>query len=109
MITLVLEDRYTKYLSMFGDVQQIAEKAIYEYIRRGARERIARITLEQAEVEDRYGMDLDTVRQRVATDEEYLSWLNQEYPLWEEDLGHWIYASEEIKEWRQIEQTLSEH
>lgn len=108
MTTVVIEDRYAKVLSMFGDEQQVAQKAIQEYLQRKAKERVARIVLEQAELEARYGMDLETFRRRVATDEEYLRWLNHEQPLWEEDLAHWRYGSEEMEAWRQTEQALSE-
>ena len=108
MTTVAVEDRYVKYLSMFGDTQQIAQKAIQEYLQRKTRERVARIVLEQAELEARYGMDLETFRQRVATDEEYLRWLNHKQPLWEEDLAHWSYVYEEMETWRQTEQALSE-
>lgn len=107
MTTVALEDRYVKYLSMFGDTQQVAQEAIQEYVQRKAKERIAHIVLEQAELEARYGMSLEVLRQRVANDEAYLRQLNQKQPLWEEDLAHWVYVSEEIEEWRQIEQALS--
>lgn len=107
MTTVALEDRYAKYLSLFGDEQEVAQKAIQEYLQRKTRERVARIVLEQAELEARYGIDLETFRQRVATDEEYLKGLHRKQPLWEEDFAHWSYVSEELEEWRQIEQTLS--
>ena len=108
MTTVAIQDRYMKVLSMFGDTQQIAQEAIREYLRRRARERVARIVLEEAELEARYGMGLESFRQRVATDEEYLTRLNRKQPLWEEDLAHWSYVFEEMKEWRQTEQVLSE-
>ena len=108
MTTVALEDRYAKYLSLFGDEQQVAQEAIYEYLQRKAGERVARIVVEQAELEAQYGMDLKTLQQRVAADEEYLESLNRTQPLWEEDLAHWNYVSEELEEWRQIERTLSE-
>ena len=109
MTTIAIQDQYMKVLSRFGDEQQVAQNAIQEYIGRKAREQVARIVLEQAELEARYGMNLKTFRQRIATDEEYLDWLNQKQPLWEEDLAHWSYTSEEMKEWRQTEQALSEN
>jgi hypothetical protein len=92
---------------MLGNEQEVAQQAIQEYVLRKAVEKIARMTLEQAELESKYGMDLETFRQRVTTDEDYLRWLNRKEPLWEEDLAHWIYLSEELKEWRKIEQELS--
>jgi len=107
MTTVAVDSRCIKYLRMLGDEQEVARRAIQDYILRKAVEKIARITLEQAELEAKYGMDLDTFRQRVTTDEDYLRQLNRKEPLWEEDLAHWIYLSEELKEWRRIEQELS--
>lgn len=107
MTTLAVDSRCIRYLKMLGNEQEVAQQAIQEYVLRKAVEKIARMTLEQAELESKYGMDLETFRQRVTTDEDYLRWLNRKEPLWEEDLAHWIYLSEELKEWRKIEQELS--
>ena len=107
MTTFAVDSRCAKYLRMLGDEQQVARQAVQDYILRKAVEKIARLTVEQAELEAKYGMNLDTFRQRVTTDEQHLKGLNRKQPLWEEDVAHWIYLSEELEEWRRIEQELS--
>jgi len=100
METVALTERYISTLQVFGEVDELVNQAVEQYLIDRIIERVKLAHSKVAEYEHTYDdQDYATFSRRVQLDEEYYEKVQQANLLWEQDMLVWEYWSQEINEW----------
>ncbi len=99
--------KYTDILAELGDVDNEVNEAVRRYAWERAGERIVNLQRKIRAFEKQYGMPYELFYARITTDEEFVSRLRAEHPLWERDFHEWEFYVEELREWLNRLETLS--
>jgi rhamnose utilization protein RhaD (predicted bifunctional aldolase and dehydrogenase) len=96
MSTIAIKESYVDTLRLFGEVDELLDEAVEQYLIDRVVERIKRAKGEAQAFEKLYGMDYAAFAERVQLDADYY---NQVNPLWEQDMLAWEYWDAEAREW----------
>ena len=100
MTTLTIDIKYADILRSFGNLEEIVEKALYEYVLKQINERIEKYQQEIQPFEVKYGMPYETFLDRIMSDDAFVKSLWDADPTWKTDLPVWEYYAEGLAEWR---------
>ena len=100
MTTILLEDEWIKTAQLFGDVKSIIKEALRAYSIGQCQQRIHKATVKDTLYSRKYHCDYPTFKQAIQTDEGFLTRIEKDHPLWEEDAMEWEYWLEELQTWR---------
>lgn len=102
MATIALAERYLDTLQVFGEVDELVNQAVEQYLIDRIVRRIKKARSQIAEYERVYdGQDYANFSQRVQLDEDYYNQVRQANPLWEQDALEWMYWAKELQTWTQ--------
>lgn len=100
METIALAERYISTLQVFGEVDELVNQAVEQYLIDRIIERVRLARSKVAEYERTYdGQDYAMFSRRVQLDEEYYEKVQRTNLLWEQDMLVWEYWNQEIDEW----------
>jgi len=99
MTPLMLDPKYVDVFQVFGNLDEIVEKAIHDYAIKRINERIEKSRQEVLSFEAKYGMTYQEFLERVTTDETFVDNLENNYLTWEMDWQTWEYYTEVLDEW----------
>jgi len=99
MSTIAIKESYMDTLRLFGEVDELLDEAVEQYLIDRIVRRIKRTRDETQAFEKLYGMDYATFAERVQLDGDYYHQVNQSNPLWEQDMLAWEYWDAEAREW----------
>lgn len=99
MSTITIRESYIDTLRLFGEVNELLDEAVEQYLIDRIIERIKRAREEIQAFEKLYGMDYATFAERIQLDADYYNQVNQSNPLWEQDMLTWEYWDAEAREW----------
>ena len=99
MSTIAIKESYVNTLRLFGEVDELLDEAVEQYLIDRVVERIKRARAEVQAFEKLYGTDYATFAERVQLDADYYNQVNQSNPLWEQDMLTWEYWDAEAQEW----------
>jgi hypothetical protein len=99
MSTVAIKESYMNTLRLFGEVDELLDEAVEQYLIARVVERIKRAKGEAQAFEKLYGMDYAAFAERVQLDVDYYNQVNQSNPLWEQDMLAWEYWDAEAREW----------
>ena len=99
MSTIMIKESYVDTLRLFGRVDELLDEAVEQYLIDRIVKRIKRARDEAQAFEKLYGMDYATFAERVQLDADYYNQVNQNNPLWEQDMLTWEYWDAEAREW----------
>ena len=104
-----IERSYLETLRLFGEVDELVNEAVEQYLTHRIIERIKLAREKVRKYEGTYSTNYATFSQRVQLDEDYYNQVNQDNPLWEQDALEWMYWDEEVRDWTvRLESILSE-
>jgi 3'-phosphoadenosine 5'-phosphosulfate sulfotransferase (PAPS reductase)/FAD synthetase len=92
MSTITIKESYIETLRLFGEVDELLDEAVEQYLIDRIVQRIKRARGEIQAFEKRYGMDYATFAERVQLDAGYYDQVNRSNPLWEQDMLAWEYG-----------------
>ena len=109
METIALAERYVNTLQVFGEVDELINQAVEQYLIDQLIERIKQARSKVTEYERTYeGQDYATFSRRVQLDAEYYEQVRRLNSLWEQDALEWMYWVEELQTWtQQLDQFVS--
>jgi hypothetical protein len=99
MSTIAIRESYVDTLRLFGEVDELLDEAVEQYLIDCVVERIKRAREEAQAFEKLYGTDYAAFAERVQLDADYYNQVNQSNPLWEQDMLAWEYWDAEAREW----------
>jgi hypothetical protein len=99
MSTIAIKESYVNTLRLFGEVDELLDEAVEQYLIDRIVERIKRARAEVQAFEKLYGTDYATFAERVQLDEDYYNQVNKNNLLWEQDMLTWEYWDAETREW----------
>jgi len=104
-----IEKSYLETLRLFGEVDELVNEAVEQYLTNRIIERIKLAREKIRKYEGTYGTNYATFSQRVQLDEGYHNQVNHDNSLWEQDALEWMYWDEELRDWTErLESILSE-
>lgn len=109
METVALAERYINTLQVFGEVDELVNRAVEQYLVDRIIERIKLARSKVVEYKAAYDdQDYAAFSRRVQLDKDYCDHVRQANPLWEQDALEWMYWVEELQTWtRQLNDILS--
>ena len=106
-VTLVVQEKFADTLAVFGNINDIVDRALRRYTIDEILTRIDELRRKDAEFTSRYNADYPTTAKRLANDDAYVRHVEENVSiLWETDLIEWEFAYEGIKDWTE---TLQRH
>ncbi len=99
MTTLTIDIKHADILQSFGNLEEIVEKALYDYAIKRINERIEKYQQEAQLFETKYGMPYESFFDRIMSDDEFVKNLWGADPTWKTDLPVWKYYAEGLAEW----------
>jgi len=99
MSTIAIKESYMNTLRLFGKVDELLDEAVEQYLIDRVVGRIKRARSEVQAFEKLYGTNYATFAERVQLDADYYNQVNQNNPLWEQDMLTWEYWDAEAREW----------
>ncbi|MDI6791282.1 MAG: hypothetical protein QME81_00205 [bacterium] len=109
MITISIEDEWIETAQLFGNVKNIVKKALRAYSVEQCQQRINQATTKIASYVQKYDCEYETFTQAVQTDKDFLTKIETQDPLWEEDAMEWKYWVEEQQAWRNQLEAILRH
>jgi hypothetical protein len=107
MTTVLIDDKYIKVLSTFGDIQKAIDLALQRYTIEQVTSKLAELRQKDAEYQIKYGVDYPTFTQRVAEDEKFVHENEANISkTWEIDLADWEFCYKGIEDWTRTLQTI---
>ena len=99
MSTIAIKESYMDTLRLFGEVDELLDEAVEQYLIDRIVQRIKRARAQVQAFEKLYGTDYAPFAERVQLDEDYYNQVNRSNPLWEQDMLAWEYWDAEAREW----------
>jgi GH25 family lysozyme M1 (1,4-beta-N-acetylmuramidase) len=106
MLTISLENKWMDTARLFGDVERVVREALQAYLIKQCQQRIDQAASKIAAYSQKYNSDYNTFKQSIQTDEDFLTRIEAQHPLWEEDAMEWEYWLEECQVWQQRLETI---
>ncbi len=107
MLTISIDDEWVKTAQLFGDVNSVVKEALQAYSIEKCQQRIDKAATKIAVYEQKYHCGYEAFKHGIQTDEDFLTGVESQNPLWEEDAMEWEYWVEEQQAWRkQLEAIL---
>ena len=99
MQSITIQDKYFEALKLFGEINELVETALRQFIVEQAAERIKLLRDKVKVWEEIYGESFNSFQHKIETDEAFARKLDETHPLWEGDLINWKFYAEELQEW----------
>jgi len=99
MATVFIENEWIETAKLLGDVRSIVREALRAYFVQQCQKRIADADDKIGAYDRKYNFDYKTFKKSVQTDEEFLTKIESQNPLWEQDAIEWEYRIEEKQTW----------
>ena len=100
MMLTTLTDEWIKTIQLFGDVESVIKEALKFYSIDQCKQRIRKAADQISFYNGKYHFNYNEFKQTIQTDEKFLSKVETQNPLWEEDAMEWEYWHEEHQEWQ---------
>jgi hypothetical protein len=97
--TITIENKWFETAKLFGDVEIIIKQALQLYFKQQCQQRIDEATDKIMMYHQKYGCNYHTFKQSIQMDEDFLTTVELQNPLWEEDAMEWEYWLEEKQAW----------
>lgn len=101
MQTISIENEWIETAQLFGNVEQVVKEALRTYSIEQCIQHINQATAKIKGYVQQYDCDYDTFKQLVQTDPDFLSKVEAQQPLWEEDAMEWECWLEDRRVWTQ--------
>jgi len=101
MTIAVIKNSYTEILHSFGkDLQSAVDTALQKYLIDMVTSKIAELRKKELIFEAKYKYDYKTFSQRIAEDEEFAVYTeNNINKMWESELAEWEFCHKGIDDW----------
>jgi len=99
MATVFIENEWIETAKLLGDVRSIVREALRAYFVQQCQQRIANADDKIRAYNRKYNCDYSIFKKSVQTDEEFLTKIESQNPLWEQDAIEWEYRVEEKQTW----------
>ena len=107
MPTIAVQDKYAEVLTSFGDLQELVDAALQRYTIEKVSTKITRLQKKDAKYQEKYEMEYSLFAERIAEDEEFLLYIEENInKMWEIDLADWEFSHKGIDEWRRKLQSI---
>lgn len=100
MQTFSIDDRWAETIRLFGDTENVIKEALKFYSIEQCKQRIQKAAKQLAVYNKKYNCSYEHFKHAVRIDEKFLSEIESQNPLWEEDAIEWEYWTEEYQEWQ---------
>lgn len=100
MLRISIDDEWVQTVQLFGDVESVVKKALRAYFIQQCQQRIREVAIKIAVYTQKYDCDYETFKHAIQTDQDFLTRIEAENPLWEEDAMEWEYWLEELQTWK---------
>jgi hypothetical protein len=99
--TVRIEDRLFETLESLGDVERAVQTALRRYTVEQIVDKISGLQAEDRRWQEKCGCDYETFVEKMASDKAFHQNVEQRLnPMWEEDLIHWEFCHEGVRDWR---------
>ncbi len=109
MQTILIDDKWIETIQLFGDTESVIREALKLYSVEQCRQRIRKADFQLSAYNKKYNCNYDYFKHAVQTDKKFLSKIEAQNPLWEEDAMEWEYWSEEYQEWKKRLENILKH
>jgi len=99
MITVPVSDEWVETVRLFGNIEQVVQDALRDYSVEQCQQRVNKAAAAIARYNQKYNCDYAYFAQAVQTDADFLTAVETQNPLWEEDAAEWHYWLEEQQTW----------
>jgi len=99
MLSVPVTDEWVETARLFGDLESVVKDSLRNYSVEKCQQHIKIATARIASYNRKYNCDYDSFRRSVQTDESFLTQIEAQNPLWEEDAMEWEYQLEEQQAW----------
>ena len=106
MLTISIDDKWVDTVRFFGDVEGVVKEALQAYLIKQCQQRIYQADTKIMIYVEKYHCDYDIFKERIQTDENFLTKIETQDPLWEEDAMEWEYWLEEHQTWHNRLKTI---
>ncbi len=100
MQTISIDSEWAETARFFGDVDGVVKAALRSYLIEQTQSRIDKAASRVTAFAQKYHSDFDTFRRSLQADSDFLTKIESQNPLWEEDAMEWEYWLEEHRSWR---------
>jgi len=109
MQTILIDDKWAETIQLFGDTESVIKEALKLYSVEQCKQRFQKAAKQLAVYNEKYNCNYDYFKHAIQTDENFLSKIESQNPLWEEDAMEWEYWSEEYQEWQNRLEDILKH
>jgi hypothetical protein len=106
MTTIALEKEWIETAQLFGDVKSIITEAVRAYAIQQCQQRLEEAKAKVAVYRRKYNYDYATFKHAIQVDESFLTTIESQNPMWEQDAMEWEYWLEEQQAWRDQLETI---
>ncbi len=106
MTTIALDKEWIETAQLFGDAKNIVKEALRAYAIQQCQQRLDEARAKVATYKRKYNYDYETFKHAVQVDESFLTTIESQNPLWEQDAMEWEYWQEEQQAWRDQLETI---
>ena len=99
MLAVQVANEWVETVQLFGDVEKVVEEALQAYAIKQCQQRIKKAATAVASYNQKYHCDYKTFKRAIQNDEGFLSAVEAQNQLWEEDVMEWGYWLEEQQAW----------
>ncbi len=99
MQAIPVANEWVETVQLFGDVETVVKEALRDYFIEQCQQRINKAVVTVVGYNQKYHCDYETFKRAVQTDEDFLTKIEAQNPLWEEDAMEWEYWLEEQQTW----------
>lgn len=107
MTTIAVQDKYAEVLTPFGNLQELVDAALQRYTIEKISTEIAKLKKKDAEYQKKYEMEYPVFIERIARDEEFLAYVEENInKIWEIDSVDWEFSYKGIDDWKRKLQSI---
>ena len=98
-LAIPVANEWVETVQLFGDVETVVKQALQDYFIEQSQQRISKAVVAVSSYNQKYHCDYETFKRSIQTDEDFLTQVEAQNPLWEEDAMEWEYWLEEQQTW----------
>ena len=99
MLSVPVANEWVETARLFGDIENVVRDALWNYSVEQCQQRINKATTRVVSYNQKYRCDYEGFRRAIQTNESFLTRIEAQNPLWEEDAMEWEYWIEEQQAW----------
>ena len=99
MVSVPVANEWVETAELFGDIESVVKDALRNYFIEQCQQRINKATAKVATYNQKYHCDYESFQRDIQTDKDFLTRIEAQNPLWEEDAMEWEYWLEEQQSW----------